>query len=147
MDVNNAFLYGDLDEEVYMCLPTGFHSTSRDRVCRLRKSLYGLRQASCNWFNKLTGSLKWYGFIKSLADYSLFTYHKDGVFLSLLIYVDDLILAGINHDACLIFKRYLHECFNIKDLSPLKFFLGIEVARSPVRISLCQRKYALDILS
>lgn len=91
MGVNNAFLRGDLDEEIYMRLPPGFHSASRDRVCRLRKSLYGLRQASRNWFNKLTGSLKRYSFIQSLADYSLFTYHKDGVFLSLLVYVDDLI--------------------------------------------------------
>lgn len=120
-----------------MRLPLGFHFASRYRVCRLRKSLYGLRQAFRNWFNKLIGSLKRYGFIQSLAHYSLFTYHKDGVFLSLLVYVDYLNLAGNNHDECLMLKRYIHEWFNIKGLGPLKFFLGVEVARSPVGISLC----------
>ncbi|XP_020271155.1 uncharacterized protein LOC109846342 [Asparagus officinalis] len=65
----------------------------------------------------------------------------------LLVYVDDIILAGNNHDECTAFKRYLHECFHIKDLGSLKFFLGIEVARLRIGISLCQKKYALDILA
>ena len=63
-----------------------------------------------------------------------------------LIYVDDLVLASNSHDHCHQFKRYLHRCFKLKDLGPLKYFLGIEIARSPEGLFLCQRKYALDIL-
>ena len=94
MDVNNAFLHGDLQEEVYMQLAPGFSSSSPKKVCRLRKSLYGLRQASRNWFAKFSAALKGYGFLQSAADNSLFTYTKDAIFLVVLVYVDDLILAG-----------------------------------------------------
>lgn len=83
----------------------------------------------------------------SLMVHTLFTYGKDGIFLSVLVYVDDLILAGNNHATCLSFKQYLNNYFNIKYLGPLKSFLGIECARSPSNLFLSQRKYTLDILS
>lgn len=76
-----------------------------------------------------------------------FTFRKRDIFLSVLVYVDDLILAGNNSEACSSFKKYLNECFKLKDLGPLKYFLGIEVARSPQSLFLSQWKYALDILS
>ncbi|KAK3043368.1 hypothetical protein RJ639_002670 [Escallonia herrerae] len=69
------------------------------------------------------------------------------VFLAVLVYVDDLILAGNNSTACSLFKKYLNDCFKLKDLGPLKYFLGIEAARGPRGLFLSQRKYALDILS
>ena len=147
MDVDNAFLHGDLDEEVYMKLPPGFRSKQADSVFRQNKSIYGLRQASRNWFNKLTHALKKYGFVRSFANYSLFTYRKDNIYLSLLVYVDDIILASNNSDACQSCKAYLNNCFHIKDLGPLKYFLGIVVARSSKGIFLCQRKHDLDIIS
>jgi len=100
MDVNNAFLHGDLDEEVYMRMPPGFSTISPNKVCRLHKSLYGLRQAPRQWFAKLSSKLSEYGFTKSYADYSLVTYRKGEVFLALLVYVDDIILAGHNVLAC-----------------------------------------------
>ena len=146
MDVHNAFLHGDLDEEVYMRLPPGFSPSGANKVCKLRKSLYGLKQAPRQWFAKLSSKLLEYGFVKSYADYSLFTYRKGDIFMALLVYVDDLVLTGNNPVACAEFKSYLNSCFHIKDLGPLKYFLGIEVARSPHGLFLCQRKYALEII-
>ncbi|KAK3039383.1 hypothetical protein RJ639_027632 [Escallonia herrerae] len=100
-----------------------------------------------NWFAKLSTALRSYGFLQSHADHTLFTYRKGDVFLSVLVYVDDLILAGNNSIACSSFKKYLNDCFKLKDLGPLKYFLGIEAARGPHGLFLSQRKYALDILS
>lgn len=137
MDVHNAFLHGDLTEEVYMKLPPGFNSSDPTKVCRLKKSLYGLRQAPRCWFKKLTTALKGYGFQQCRSDYSLFTY---------VIYVDDLIITGNQPASVEFFKTYLASCFKMKDLGLLRFFLGIEVARNRTGMYLTQRKYALEII-
>ncbi|RVW83549.1 Retrovirus-related Pol polyprotein from transposon RE2 [Vitis vinifera] len=147
MDVHNAFLHGDLEEEVYMKLPPGFERSDPNLVCRLRKSLYGLKQAPRCWFAKLVTALKGYGFLQSYSDYSLFTYTKGNVQINVLVYVDDLIISGNDSAALKTFKAYLSDCFKMKDLGVLKYFLGIEVARSLAGLFLCQRKYTLDIVS
>ncbi|KAL1191224.1 Retrovirus-related Pol polyprotein from transposon RE2 [Cardamine amara subsp. amara] len=147
MDVHNAFLHGDLDEEVYMQLPPGFRTNDKTQVCRLRKSLYGLQQAPRCWFSKLSTALKDYGFTQSVADYSLFTYAKGTQRIYVLVYVDDLILAADSLVFLDEFKTYLSDCFHMKDLGVLKYFLGIEVARNPSGFYLCQRKYAMDIIT
>ncbi|XP_021735700.1 geraniol 8-hydroxylase-like [Chenopodium quinoa] len=147
MDVQNAFLHGDLAEEVYMKFPPGFESSDPSLVCRLRKSLYGLKQAPRCWYAKLTTALKRYGFIQSYSDYSLFTYTNGNTQINVLVYVDDLIISGNDSAALKAFKAYLSDCFKMKDLGSLKYFLGIEVARSPSGLFLCQRKYTLDIIS
>lgn len=147
MDVHNAFLHGDLDEEVYMKLPPGFHGTDSNKVCRLRKSLYGLKQAPRCWFWKLSTALKEYGFKQSRSDYSLFTYDKKGAHLQVLVYVDDLIVTGSTSEVMTTFRTYLSKCFHMKDLGVLKYFLGIEVARNSTGIYLSQRKYTLDIIT
>ncbi|KAH9681835.1 retrovirus-related pol polyprotein from transposon RE1 [Citrus sinensis] len=147
MDVHNAFLHGELNEEVYMRLPPGFTSNESGMVCRLRKSLYGLKQAPRCWFAKLAAALKTYGFAQLSSDYSLFTLHRDNIHLLVLVYVDDIIVSGNNNEAIRVFKMYLSDCFYMKDLGPLKYFLGIEVARNPTGIFLSQRKYVLDIIS
>ncbi|KAJ3704139.1 hypothetical protein LUZ61_007844 [Rhynchospora tenuis] len=147
MDVHNAFLHGDLHEEVYMRLPPGFASNYSGKVCRLRKSLYGLRQAPRMWFSKLNTTLKAYGFVQSYADYSLFTLKQDDIFLAILVYVDDLVIAGNDPDAIGRFKQYLSNTFHMKNLGVLKYFLGIEIARSATGLYLSQRKYTLDILA
>ncbi|RVW26564.1 Retrovirus-related Pol polyprotein from transposon RE2 [Vitis vinifera] len=147
MDVHNAFLHGDLEEEVYMKLPPGFESSDPNLVCRLRKSLYGLKQAPRCWFAKLVTALKGYGFLQSYSNYSLFTYTKGNVQINVLVYVDDLIISRNDSAALKTFKAYLNDCFKMKDLGVLKYFLGIEVARSSAGLFLCQRKYTLDIVS
>lgn len=147
MDVNNAFRHKDLHKEVYMHLLQGFSISHPNKVCQLCKSLYGLCQSPRNWFAKLSTARQAYGFLHSHGDHTLFTYNKDGIFLSLLVYIDDLILAGNNNAACLLFKKYLDSCFQIKDLGPLKYFLGLEASRGPTGLFLSQRKYVLDLLS
>ena len=146
MDVHNAFLHGDLDEEVYIKFPPGFRTPDTTQVCRLHKSLYGLKQAPRCWFAKLSESLKEYGFIQDVSDYSLFTFVHGDIRLHVLVYVDDLLISGSSPAAIQVFKEYLSSCFHMKDLGHLKYFLGIEVARSSTGIYLCQRKYVLDII-
>ncbi|OMO78632.1 Integrase, catalytic core [Corchorus capsularis] len=146
LDVHNAFLHGDLDKEIYMKPPPGYLSSNDNRVCRLRKSLYGLKQASRQWYAKFSTAILNFGFIQSKADSSLFLHHKGTSFTALLVYVDDVIIASNNNSHTKALKEYLDAWFHIKDLGPLKYFLGLEVARSPEGIVLSQRKYALDIL-
>jgi hypothetical protein len=147
LDVNNAFLHGDLDEDVFMQLPLGFASKEETRVCKLNKSLYGLKQASRQWFSKFSTTLIQHGFIQSKANYSLFTKTVDSSFIALLVYVDDIVLASNDSKIIDEFVVFLNTRFKLKDLGPLKFFLGLEVARSSKGIALCQRKFTLDILN
>ncbi|CAH9133803.1 unnamed protein product, partial [Cuscuta epithymum] len=146
LDVNNAFLHGDLSEDVYMRIPQGFTKGGDTRVCKLHKSLYGLRQASRNWYHKFTQALTKIGFCQSQADHSLFIFRQNSITTFALIYVDDVILAGNDITHINEVKGYLDTAFSIKDLGKLKYFLGIEVARSPEGFVLSQRKYTLDIL-
>lgn len=147
MDVHNAFLHGDLQEEVYIKVPFGFSNPDDTRVCRLRKSLYGLKQAPRCWFAKLADALLKYGFSQTHSDHSLFVYSKNKVSLMILVYVDDLIIYCNSNSEVDSFKAYLSTCFHMKDLGALKYFLGLEVARSPQGIYLCQRKYTLEIVT
>ncbi|CAH9115063.1 unnamed protein product [Cuscuta epithymum] len=146
LDVNNAFLHGDLSEDVYMRIPQGFAKSGDTRVCKLQKSLYGLRQASRNWYHKFTQALQDIGFRQSRADHSLFIFQNGHINTYALIYVDDVLLAGDDISHISTVKNYLDTKFSIKDLGKLKYFLGIEVARSPDGFVLSQRKYTLDIL-
>ncbi|KAI3507425.1 hypothetical protein L1887_22411 [Cichorium endivia] len=147
LDVNNAFLHGDLKEEVYMKVPQGFSNEGNATVCRLRKSLYGLKQASRTWYQKFTVSLLEIGFKQSHADHSLFTYKEKDKFVAILIYVDDVVITGNHEDMIKRTKDHLNVNFSIKDLGPLKYFLGIEVARTEDGMVLSQHKYSMDILS
>ena len=145
LDVNNAFLHGDLDEEVYMVPPPGFGR--KGEVCKLTKSLYGLKQASKQWFAKLSATIIVDGFIQSKSDYSVFTKVHKGSIIILLVYVDDILIASNNVDAVNTFKLFPDNKFKLKDLGTLKYFLGLEVAKTENDISLCQRKFTLELLS
>ncbi|CAM8956843.1 unnamed protein product [Rhodiola kirilowii] len=148
LDVNNAFLHGSLDEEVYMNLPPGFYKSdkAKGKVCKLQKSLYGLKQASRQWFNKLSEALLSYGFTSSLNDYSLFTLKNKEDYIAILVYVDDIIITGTSQQLIDQVKHFIDTRFKTKDLGTLRFFLGIEVARSNSGIFLNQRKYALELI-
>jgi hypothetical protein len=146
LDVNNAFLHGDLQEDVYMIVPEGVTSPKPNQVCKLLKSLYGLKQASRKWYEKLTSLLIQEGYKQSSSDYSLFTLQSDAHFTALLVYVDDIILAGTSLSEFARIKGILDSQFKIKDLGSLKYFLGLEVAQSKEGITISQRKYCLDLL-
>ncbi|CAM8985469.1 unnamed protein product [Rhodiola kirilowii] len=148
LDVDNAFLHGSLEEEVYMKLPPGYFKAERSngKVCKLTKSLYGLKQVPRQWFSKFTEALLEFGFQQSLNDYSLFTLQDGSHFTILLVFVDDVLLTGTSLSLIDKIKSFIHDKFRIKDLGTLKYFLGLEVARNPSGIFLHQRKYALDLL-
>jgi hypothetical protein len=95
LDVNTAFLHGDLTKEVYMKPPPSLHVTHPDLVCKLQRPLYGLKQANRQWNTKLlTETLISLGYIQFKADYSLFTKHTNHGLTIILVYVDDLVLGG-----------------------------------------------------
>ncbi|XP_074266172.1 uncharacterized protein LOC141588638 [Silene latifolia] len=147
MDVHNAFLHGDLNEEVYMKPPPGFNTSTDGKVCRLRKSLYGLRQAPRCWYAKLATALTSYGFKQCPYDHFLFSISTNDTEVHVLVYVDDLVICGNKTAMIDQFKAYLSKCFHMKDLGPLKYFLGLEIARNNTGLFISQRKYALDILT
>lgn len=130
-----------------MKMPPGFYGDSPTKVCKLRKSLYGLKQTPRCWFAKLSDALKRFGFKQSYFDYSLFTIIKGGRSLRVLVYVDDLILVSNDMNMLTKFKAYLSDCFKMKDRGKAKYFLGIEMVRRPMGMFLTQRKYALEIVA
>ena len=146
LDVNNAFLHGDLSKDVYMVIPPGVSSSRPSQCCKLLKSLYGLKQASQKWFEKLSLLLLSYGYQQAQADHSLFIKAIGSDFTALIIYVDDIVLTGNSVEEINSIKNVLDCNFRIKDIAILKYFLGLEVAHSDAGISFYQRKYCLDLL-
>ena len=127
-------------------LPPGFHNKG-ESVCRLHKSLYGLKQASRQWFSKFSTALLHLGFNQSKSDYSSFTKKRSSSFVALLVYVDDILIASDSLQSVAELKVLLDQQFKLKDLGDLKFFLGLEIARSTLGTHLCQRKFTLELLS
>ncbi|RVW94789.1 Retrovirus-related Pol polyprotein from transposon TNT 1-94 [Vitis vinifera] len=148
LDVKNAFLNGDLEEEVYMEIPPGLKlSSSNDLVCKLQKSLYGLKQSPRAWFKRFTKVIKGEEFSQGQSDHTLFIKRSHGGKITVLIvYVDDIIVTGNDKEEISRFKTVLSKEFEIKDLGTLRYFLGMEVARSSKGIFVSQRKYTLDLL-
>ena len=147
LDINNAFLHGYLTEDIYMLPPPGYSKAKPGLVCKLRRSLYGLRQASREWNKELSSFLISQDYVQSSQDYSLFVKKCGESFTAIVVYVDDLLVTGNNIEEIDQIKSSLHQKFTIKDLGNLKYFLGIEVLRTDEGIQLNQRKYILDLLA
>lgn len=123
LDVQNAFLHGVLEEEVYMRQPPGYENAKTPNyVCKLDKALYGLKQAPRAWYSRLSGKLYELGFKSSKADTSLFLYNKGGVTIYLLVYVDDIIVASSVPSATTALLQDLTKEFAQEDLGDLHFF-------------------------
>ncbi|RVW99739.1 Retrovirus-related Pol polyprotein from transposon TNT 1-94 [Vitis vinifera] len=116
-------------------------------VCRLRRSLYGLKQSPRAWFGRFSSVVQEFGMLHSTADHSVFYHHNSlGQCIYLVVYVDDIVITGNDQDGIQKLKQHLFTHFQTKDLGKLKYFLGIEIAQSSSGVVLSQRKYALDIL-
>jgi histone deacetylase 1/2 len=148
LDVQNAFLHGNLTEVVYMDQPPGFkHPQFPDHLCKLKRSLYGLKQAPHQWFSRLAVVLIQFGFVGSKADLSLFVHTDTSSIIYILIYVDDIIITGSNVAVITNIIQQLHKEFAITDLGPLSFFLGIEAICDATGLYLTQRRYIADLLT
>lgn len=139
---------GELEEEVYMDMPPGFEEKGpAGRVCRLKRSLYGLKQSLRAWFDRFGKVLKNYGYSQGQASHTMFyKQSKEGKLAILIVYVDDIILTGDDKEELEGLKEKLACEFEIKDLGPLRYFLGMEVARTAKGILVTQWKYTLDLL-
>jgi len=145
LNVKNAFLNGDLQEEVYMTPPPGI---SRDSgyVCKLKKALYGLKQAPRACFEKFSIVISSLGFVSSSHDSVFFIKCTDAGRIILSLYVDDMIITSDDIDGISVLKKELARRFEMKNLGYLRYFLGIEVAYSPKRYLISQSKYVADII-
>lgn len=147
MDVANAFLHGTLDEPVYCEQPSGFLDPSRPHhVCRLRKALYGLKQAPRAWFRRFATHILALGFSSSKTDTSLFIYRRGPDTAYLLLYVDDILLTASSTAFLTRIITALQREFDMKDMGPLHYFLGISIQRTSAGMFLSQHKYAAEIL-
>ncbi|KAL2232872.1 UNVERIFIED_CONTAM: Retrovirus-related Pol polyprotein from transposon RE1 [Sesamum indicum] len=145
LDVNNAFLHGTLDEDIYMEPPQGY-KIPHGKVCKLGKSLYGLKQASRKWNEEFTNKIREFGFEQCSHDHCLFIKGTDTSLIALLIYVDDILITAASESSIITVKDYLDDLFTVKHLGNAKYFLGLELARSTEGLVVTQRKYTQDIL-
>lgn len=148
IDINNAFLNGDLQEEVYMQQPPGFIANSHSLVCKLRKATYGLKQAPRAWYEKLHQALVQFGFLASKCDKSLFVYQYNDITIYALVYVDDILVTRTSFKLVHALISKLHQQFSLKKLGKPKYFLGLKVQeKSGGAIILTQTKYIRDLLT
>lgn len=158
MDVTTAFLHGDLHDTVFMKLPQGYTGMGSritlnqyeiqpsTLVCRLIKSLYGLKQIPGLWFTKLSKKPIALGYVQSKTDYSLFTNLMGESIILVLVYVDHLLISGNSAPKISNLKLLLSTSFHMKDLGNVRYFLGIEIDKTNVGYFLSQKKYTLDLL-
>ena len=149
MDVKTAFLNGDLEEEVYMDQPEGFVVTGKENlVCKLRKSIYGLKQASRQWYIKFNDTITSYGFVEIIVDRCIYIKISGSKFVILFLYVDDILLVANDMSMLHDVKKYLSKNFEMKDMGEASYVIGIEIFRdrSQGLLSLSQEGYINKIL-
>jgi hypothetical protein len=147
MDVKSAFLNGNLSEEVYMEQQEGFKLSDKpDLVCKLKKDLYGLKQASRAWYHMLDTYLKDKGFKRGTTDNNLYIKTEDNNLLIVLVYVDDIIF-GCNKDSLVQwFASSMESEFEMSMIGELSFFLGLQITQRPKGMFISQEKYLREML-
>jgi hypothetical protein len=148
MDVKSAFLNGTLEEEVYVEQPTGYVVRGKeDTVYRLKKTLYGLKQALRAWYKTIDSYFLQNGFHRCPFEHTLYIKFIDyGDLLIVCLYVDDLIITGNNSKMVAEFREAMIRRFEMTDLGLMSYFLGIEVVQQNDGMFISQKKYASDIL-
>lgn len=146
MDVRNAFLNGDINEDVYLFKPEGFRNNDETTVLKLCKSLYGLRKSPRYWNQKFHNFMKGQNFTRSESDWCLYFRKNDNEMIFLLLFVDDLIILGPNQQEIDELKSALNQEFKMKDLGRPSTYLGMNVILEDGKISLSQKKYLMDLL-
>ncbi|KAG7598736.1 Integrase catalytic core [Arabidopsis suecica] len=147
LDVKTAFLHGELKENVYVFQPEGFEKKgSSNKVYKLNKALYGLRQAPRAWNNKLNHILLELQFVKCSKEPTVYRREAKEHLLIIAVYVDDLFVTGTSLEGINSFKAEMSSRFDMSDLGKLSYYLGIEVIQHAGGITLNQNRYALKIL-
>ncbi|GJY03955.1 putative ribonuclease H-like domain-containing protein [Tanacetum coccineum] len=147
MDVKSAFLYGKIEEEVYVCQPPGFEDPDfPDRVYKVEKALYGLHQAPRAWYETLSTYLLDNGFQRGKIDKTLFIRRDKGDILLVQVYVDDIIFGSTKKSLCTEFEKMMHKKFQMSSMGELTFFLGLQVKQKEDGIFISQDKYVTEIL-
>ncbi|GJV16497.1 retrotransposon protein, putative, ty1-copia subclass [Tanacetum coccineum] len=149
MDVKTAFLNGYLNEEVYMEQPEGFVNPKYpNRVCKLKHSIYGLKQASRQWNKHFDDEIKKFGFSQNADEPCVYLKASGSNVTFLILYVDDILIMGNSIPMLQDVKSYLGRCFAMKDLGEAAYILGIKIYRDRSRwlIGLCQSAYIKKIL-
>ncbi|GJX09890.1 putative ribonuclease H-like domain-containing protein [Tanacetum coccineum] len=147
MDVKSAFLYGKIEEEVYVCQPPGFEDPNfPDRVYKVEKALYGLHQAPRAWYETLSTYLLDNGFQRGKIDKTLFIRRDKGDILLVQVYVDDIIFGSTKKSLCTELKKMMHKKFQMSFIGELTFFLGLQVKQKEDGIFISQDKYVTKIL-
>ena len=149
LNVKTTFLHGDLDEEIYMHQPEGFSEEGKkNMVCKLKNSLYGLKQAPRQWYRKFDGFMHKEGFQKCNADHCCFFKRYKSSYVILLLYVDDMLVAGSDMNDIRNLKMQLSNEFDMKDLGPAKKILGMQITRDKQKgvLQLSQAEYINRVL-
>ncbi|GJX24978.1 retrovirus-related pol polyprotein from transposon TNT 1-94 [Tanacetum coccineum] len=147
MDVKSAFLYGTIEEEVYVTQPPGFKDLDHpDKVYKVVKALYGLHQAPRAWYETLANYLLSNGFKRGKIDQTLFIKKQKRDILLIQVYVDDIIFGFINKELCTGFEKLMKDNFQMSSMGEITFFLGLEVQHKEDGIFICQDKYVAEIL-
>jgi hypothetical protein len=149
MDVKTAFLNGDLDETDYMAQPKGFVMKGKEKLgCCLKKSIYGIKQPSRQWYLKFDKTIKDFSFKENIKDNCVYAKFKNGNYIFLILYVDDILLASSDVSLLLETKRFLSSHFEMKDLGEASFILGIEIHRDRMKgvSGLSQKTYIEKVL-
>ncbi|KAL5563191.1 hypothetical protein UlMin_032938 [Ulmus minor] len=149
MDVKTAFLNGRLEENIYMIQPEGFIAKGQEhRVCKLQRSIYGLKQASRSWNIRFDQAVKSFGFEQSIDEPCVYSKIKDGKVVFLILYVDDILIIGNNVGSLTSVKMWLTKQFQMKDLGEASYVLGIRIFRDRKNkmLALSQASYIDKIL-
>jgi hypothetical protein len=149
MDVKTTFLHGDLEEEIYMKQPEEFVvKGKKELVCKLKNSLYGLKQSPRMWYQKFDTYILGLGFVRSRADHCVYSKQVCNHFIYVVLYVDEMLLVGNNMYVIKKVKSQLSSKFDMKDLGAANFIMGMEIKRdhANMKLWLNQRKYVETIL-